>query len=235
MSWVAVAVGGAALVTGVYAADQQGDAAAAAAQQQGNAADQGIAERRRQFDALQQLLAPYADTGADALNAQRNLIGLNGPVRERRAISGLAASPTFTALRRQGEESILANASATGGLRGGNVQGALGQFAPALLSSLIQDRYAQLGGLTSIGQNAAAGVGNAGMNTGAGISDLLQQRGAAMAGGALAGGQASAQGASALANAVGLFGGAGGFRGLSGSAAQPGGGNWGWTGMDWAF
>jgi hypothetical protein len=29
--------------------------------------------------------------------------------------------------------------------------------------------------MTSIGQNAAAGVGNAGMQTGAGVSDLLQQ------------------------------------------------------------
>lgn len=235
MSWVAVAVGGAALVTGVYAADQQGDAAAAAAAQQGAAADQGIAERRRQFDALQSLLKPYVDTGTDALNAQRDLIGLNGTGAQRAAVGALQGSPTFQALRQQGEDSILANASATGGLRGGNVQGALGQFTPALLASLIQDQYANLGGLTSIGQNAAAGVGNAGMNTGAGIADLLQQRGAAMAGGALAGGQASAQTASALANAVGLFGGAGGFRGLSGTAAQPAGGNWGWTGMEWAF
>ncbi|WP_449405980.1 hypothetical protein [Massilia phosphatilytica] len=38
-------------------------------------------------------------------------------------------APRFQALQQQGNDAILANASATGGLRGGNVQGALGQFS----------------------------------------------------------------------------------------------------------
>jgi len=66
----------------------------------------------------------------------------------------------------------------------------LAQFRPQVLSSLIEQQYNRLGGLSSMGQNAAAGVGNAGMQTGNNISNLLQQQGAAQAGGALATGQA---------------------------------------------
>ncbi len=63
-------------------------------------------------------LSPYTTTGMEA---------------QQGAISGLEGSPIFQALARQGEDAILQNASATGGLRGGNVQGALGQFRPAAL------------------------------------------------------------------------------------------------------
>jgi hypothetical protein len=65
---------------------------------------------------------------------------------------------------------------ATGGLRGGNVQAALGQFQPQLLAQLIDQQYSRLGGLTSIGQNAAAGVGNAGMSTGNSITGCSANR-----------------------------------------------------------
>ena len=104
----------------------------------------------------------------------------------------------------QGNDNILSNASATGGLRGGNTQAALGQFAPALLSQLLQQQYANLGGLTSIGQSSAAGVGNAGMQTGSNIAQLLQQQGAATAGGQIAQGGVGASGLGSLLGLAGL-------------------------------
>ena len=51
------------------------------------------------------------------------------------------------------------------------------QFRPALLSQLIAEQYNRLGGLSSLGQNAAAGVGNAGLSTANGIGGALQQAG----------------------------------------------------------
>ena len=126
-------------------------------------------------------LTPYtsqATAGTDAMTAQQN------------AIAGLESSPIFQALVRQGEEGILQNASATGGLRGGNVQGALAQFRPAMLNQQIQQRFSQLGGITQLGQNSAAGVGNAGLGAAGNIAALLEQKGAAQAGGALAQGNA---------------------------------------------
>ena len=116
--------------------------------------------------------------------------GTGGADAQAATIAGLENSPIFQALVRQGEEGILQNASATGGLRGGNVQGALAQFRPAMLNQQIQQRFSQLGGITELGQNSAAGVGNAGLGVASNIGNLLQQGGAAQAGGALAQGKA---------------------------------------------
>lgn len=168
----------------------QSHAAGKAARAQGAAAQMGIDEQRRQFDALQELLKPYVQAGTPALQAQQNLIGLGGAGAQRQAIAGIQNSPMFAALAQQGEQGMLQNASATGGLRGGNLQGALAQFRPQMLNSLIDQQYNRLGGLTSLGQNAAAGVGNAGMQTGDNVANLIGQQGAASAGAQLARGQA---------------------------------------------
>jgi curli biogenesis system outer membrane secretion channel CsgG len=197
--WVAAAIVGSTVVSGVI----QSNAAKKAAGQQSAAAQLGIDEQRRQFDALQVLMKPYVGTGTTALGQQAALIGVSGPEAQQAAISALQQGPEFNALVRQGEESILQNAAATGGLRGGNVQGALAQFRPQVLSSLIEQQYNRLGGLSSMGQNAAVGVGNAGMQTGTNISNLLAQQGAAQAGGTLAAGQAWGNTIGSLAGGLG--------------------------------
>lgn len=170
----------------ITGAEQATRGAERAAETQAASAQAGIDEQRRQFDAIQKLLAPFVEGGTGAFGAQSNLIGLGGPEAQALAIKSLETSPEFMALMRQGEESILANASATGGLRGGNTQDALGQFRPALLSGLINQQFQRLGGLSGMGQASAAGVGAAGQQTGNAISNLLQQQGAATAGGQLA-------------------------------------------------
>lgn len=162
-----------------------------------------------------------ANTGS--LFAQQSLLGLNGNDSQQRAIDGIKGSAGFQSLLSQGENSIRQNASATGGLRGGNIQGALAQFSPALLAQTIQQQYSNLGGLTSMSQNAAAGVGNAGMQTGNNISNLYQQQGAAQAGAAIAGGRADAQAIGGISQGLGtIAGGFGsnfaGFGGFGGSA-----------------
>ena len=186
MSMMATAVIGSAVVGGVV----QSKAAKTAAAAQTQAADKGIREQRRQFDRVQRLLNPYVKAGGKGLRQQMALGGMSGRKEQRRAISAIERGAEFEELTRQGEEAILQNASATGGLRGGNTQGALAQFRPQVLSSLINQQYGRLGGLTSMGQNAAAGVGNAGMQTGANVANLYGQQGAAAAGSAMAQGQA---------------------------------------------
>jgi hypothetical protein len=170
----------------------QADAAGKAAETQSGAAAAGIAEQRRQFDAMRELLKPYTEAGVPALEAQQAFLGLQGPEAERAAIERISGGETFKALAGQGEEALLQQASATGGLRGGNIQAALGQFRPQLLSSLIEQQYSRLGGLTSMGQRSAAGVGAAGMETGVNVANLLGQQGTAQAGGQL--GEAKAYG-----------------------------------------
>jgi hypothetical protein len=201
-----IAVGGATLISGMA----QADAAEGAAAAQTGAAQAGIEEQRRQFDAVQKLLAPYVSAGAPALEAQQAFLGLKGPEAERAAIERIKGGETFQALAGQGEEALLQRASATGGLRGGNIQGALAQFRPALLSSLIDQQYGRLGGMTALGQQSAAGVGAAGQQTGVNVANLLGQQGAAQAGAEIAQGKAFGAIPAAISGGLGLFSGLGG-------------------------
>jgi len=210
MTWGFVAVGGATLVGGYMASQATKSAASDASDAQVAASNADIAQRQKQFEAVQALLKPYVDTGTSALGKQGDLTGINGNTAQQQAIDALKSSPYFTSMLKTGEDSILANASATGGLRGGNTQAALAQFSPSLLAQTIQQQYQNLGGLTSVGQNAAAGVGNAGMTTANGVGAALQQQGAAIAGGELAQGKANAALWNLPGQALGAFFGAGG-------------------------
>lgn len=210
---VAAAVGGAALVGGIYSSRKQGQAAGRAADAQSQAALAGIDEQARQFDQTKELLAPWVNAGQDASGQLWELAGLNGTRRQRLAIEGLQAGPEYTAALKAGENAILQNASATGGLRGGNTQGALAQFRPQLLADVINQRYARLGQISSNGLNAAGGLATVGQNSANATSNLLQQQGAAQAGGYLAQGNTYAGYANAITGAIGMYGGLGGFGG----------------------
>jgi hypothetical protein len=203
---------GAVIGSSIGGAIEGQESASQAANIQSASAQGGIDEQRRQFDAIQKLLQPYSQAGQGALGQQQALLGLSGAPAQQGAISALQGSPQYTAMLQQGENAMLQNASATGGLRGGNTQAALAQFRPALLAQTIQDQYARLGGLTSLGQNAAAGVGNAGMQTGANVANLMGQQGAAQAGGVLAQNQLgnAVQGGFGLLQSMGGFGRQGG-------------------------
>jgi len=226
-----IAVGGATLISGYM----QGEAAQDAASTQAAASEAGIAEQRRQFDIVQKLLKPYVEAGTGAieglepfaaagvpaLQAQQALLGLAGPEAQRQAIQQLSTSPQMQALVEQGENALLQRASATGGLRGGNVQAALAQFRPQLLSELIGQQYSRLGGLTALGQEttsnlarlgqaSAAGTGAASQESGANIASLLAQQGAAQAGAQIAQGKAFASIPAAISGGLGIFSGLGG-------------------------
>jgi hypothetical protein len=209
----ALVVGGSQLIGSSMQASAAGDAAAI----QSGAAEAGIAEQRRQFDAMRELLKPYtevgvpalaglqpyAQAGAPALEQQQALLGLRGPEAQQAAIAGIEGGAGYQSQVRAGEEALLQRASATGGLRGGNIQAALGQFRPQMLQQEIERQYGRLGGmadigrvtqqnLAQIGQSSAAGTGSAGLQTGTNVANLLSQQGAALAGGEL--GEAKAYG-----------------------------------------
>lgn len=180
---VTAVVGGSAAVLGAgatyYAADR-------AAKAQESAAEAGIAESQRRFEAMQRLFQPYIQAGATGLEGYQNLIGGRGAIAQDIAIQEIANSPEVLALTRQGEEGILQNAAATGGLRGGNTQGALADLRSRLLAGAVANRQGQFLNLAQLGQASAAGLGAGGMATGQNIAGLLGQAGAAEAGGWMA-------------------------------------------------
>ena len=187
---------------GAIGSNQQKKAAEGATAAQVQMGDKAIAEQSRQFDAFQKILQPYVQGGESALGGMLDILGIGpqGQQGQQTAIAGIENSPQFQALQQQGEGAILANASATGGLRGGNTQGALAQFRPSLLNNLINQRFQQFGNVASLGQASAAGVGNAGLQTGANIGNIYGNQGEAIGQGLLARGQANAAPFNALAS-----------------------------------
>jgi hypothetical protein len=207
----AAIVGGSSLLGGLV----QSNSAKQASKAQTQSAQQGIEEQRRQLEESRRILSPYvtagtdaigglrpyADAGVGALEQQQILLGLRGEEAQRSAIQALEQGGGFQAQVRQGEEALLQRGSATGGLRGGNIQAALAQFRPQMLQQAIEDQYGRLGGLTALGQTttqniaqlgqaSAAGQSAAGLQTGANIANLFGQQGAARAGSQIAQGQA---------------------------------------------
>lgn len=212
MAWflpVASAVLG--LGSSLLSASAQKNAGEQASTAQIEAADKGIAESRRQFGEIQTLLAPFVDAGTDAVTGQQDLIGLNGDPAQADAIQNIEQGAEFGELVRQGEEGILQNASATGGLRGGNTQHSLAQFRPQILSSLINQQFNRLGGIAGRGQASAAQQANLGQNTTANINNQFTQQGDASAQDALITGRANANLFGDITKTIGTFANSGAF------------------------
>jgi len=242
--FTALVVGGSAIV----GSSMQSKAAGKAADIQAGASEAGIEEQRRQFDIstglsqqavaeqrkqyeeFQKLLAPYIQSGTQALTGfgayqaaglgavptlqryaaagvpaleeQQAIAGLLGPERQAQAIAKIEQGAGYQQSVQAGEEAILQRASATGGLRGGNVQAALGQFRPALLQQAIESQYSRLGGLTALGGTTAQNLATSGQ----GATEFLTRAGQAAAAGTAAGGERSA---TAIGNLYGAQGQAG--------------------------
>lgn len=152
---------------------------------QHQAAMAGVDEQRRQFDTTRQDLMPWLNVGQEALGGQGDLLGLNGGGVQASAIEALRNSPLFQMIYGEGEEAILQNASATGGIRGGNTQRSLADFGGDTLARTIMMQLGQLGGLSGMGQQTGGALGNFGAQSAGNIGNLLGQAGAARAGGAL--------------------------------------------------
>ena len=171
----------------IFGNKSKANAANQAASQQMAAADKGVKEVNSGFDYIKNLIQPFIDSGKGALTAQNNILGINGG-DQNAEIQNLQNSPMFQALLKQGNDSILQNASATGGLRGGNTEAALSQFSPQLLNQFIQQRFQNLGGITDIGLTGAGQVGQASQAKSQAVANLYGQSGAAQAGGTIAAG-----------------------------------------------
>lgn len=190
MPAVAVVGAVASVAGGAMAASAQKKAAKRAAAAQVASDQMAIDEQRRQFDATRADLLPWQTAGKAALSNQGDLLGLNGAGVQQSSIDQLKNSPLYQSLFGNGQETILANAAATGGLRGGNTQSALANFGRDTLAGVIQQQVANLGAVSEQGQGAATQTGVFGANATNAISNLLQSQGQARAGAYLASGAA---------------------------------------------
>lgn len=138
-------------------------------------------------------LAPYTSAAT---------AGIGADAAQQGAIDQLRNSPLYESLFRNGENTLLANASATGGLRGGNTQGALANFGKDTLAQVIESQLTRLGGVSAQGQSAAAQTGAFGANSANAIGQALGDQGSAQAGAALARGAATASSVKDITGAI---------------------------------
>lgn len=132
-----------------------------------------IDEQQREYDLSRSDFMPWMTAGKTALGDIGDLLGINGADKAQAAIAALKDSPVYQSLFDNGQEAVLQNASATGGIRGGNTETGLADFGRDTLASVIQNQLANLGGLAGSGSNATGAVSALGAHTADNISSGL--------------------------------------------------------------
>ena len=117
-------------------------------------------------------MQPFQQAGQTALQQQLALSGALGPEAFQQAYQ---ESPQIQFLREQGEQGVMRNAAAMGGLGGGNVQKELSRFNQGLASQGLQQQIQNMSGLASQGQQASGTLAN--IATGLGSQQLQSQIG----------------------------------------------------------
>lgn len=153
---VAAAVGAVA-VAGVASSAMSANQAGKANASQQQAAQNQLQLAQQQYDTMQTQISPYLAAGQTGLTDYGDLLGANGNDAQSAAISGIKAGPQYQGLMQTGNENILANASATGGLRGSNTSNTLANTSISTLNGLITQRLAGYGQLMGGGLNAISG------------------------------------------------------------------------------
>jgi hypothetical protein len=153
---------------------------------------------------------PYMQAGTNALGGYQDLVGLSGNDPQAAAIAALKGSPGFTSLYDTGADTILQNATATGGLRGGNANMSLANFGSGLLGQLIQQQLGNYSGLIQGGAQATGNIGQLGAQNSQQASNNLIQQGQTQANGTIGANLTFMNGLSGALNGLGSSGAFGG-------------------------
>ena len=145
-----------------------------AAEASSDAADTSVAFQREALDYLKQSQQPLLEAQQFGLSGLMDYYGGN----QQGVVDAAMQSPYYTSMLAQGEEAVLRNAAATGGLRSGNAQQALATNSQNVLNSAIGQ---QLSGLQTLSGFQPNTTGIANMTSGIGSTLAQGQLGAAQA------------------------------------------------------
>jgi hypothetical protein len=179
-----------------------GQSAAAGIESSERLGQQSMAMQQEWMNYLKSQYEPYSAVATDALSAQVGLSGLGGDEAKQQMIQDIQKDPLYRAKLAAGDDAVLRNQSATGGLRSGNTQSALAVQNQGMLSTEIDNRYNLLAGLSGQGFQGQQAMSAYGGQT----IDQMSTTLGTMASGQIAAGAASAQRGSGLLG--GLIGGA---------------------------
>lgn len=103
---------------------------------------------------VQDLFQPFVGPGQKAFDIQAAQSGALGREDQQRAFQQFTSSPGQQFLQQRAERSLLRNASAIGGLGGGNIRQALQAQAIGLAQQDFGNQFNRLGAITDIGRSA---------------------------------------------------------------------------------
>lgn len=192
---------GGALVGG---AAMSSSAASKAAKAQQNAANQASQISKDQYAQTRADLAPYRDTGANALKRYADASGVNGADARTASFADFRADPGYEFQMSEGLRGVQGSAAAGSlGINGGGVLKALQRYGQGVADQGYNNYLERFKTLSSLGENAAAQTGNFGAQAAQQQGAFAMDAGAAKAGGYL--GQANAWNG-ALNNGLKIYG-----------------------------
>ncbi len=100
-------------------------------------------------------ISPFTTTGTNANNLMAALSGASGNPAQSAAFADFQTSPLVQFLQQQGEQGVLRNASALGGLGGGGIQKDLMRFNQGLASTELDKTFGRLDTLANRGFTGA--------------------------------------------------------------------------------
>jgi len=162
-------------------------------------------ESQRQFDLTREDFRPFTEAGAAAIGQQQALVGLSGVEAQQEALTALEVSPGQQFLRDRAQKNLVRNASAIGGLGGGNVRSALVQQGVGFAQQDIQNQFGRLGQIAGQGQAATTSQAQIGGNISQNLSNQALAAGQSRASGIAQQNQITQQTIGGLSNLFGQF------------------------------
>lgn len=194
---------------------------------------QAIDQFKNQGQIIDSRFLPFVTGGTAGFGQLTDLLGINGPEKQQAALGIIQNSPVLARMIDQGTEGVLQNASATGGLRGGNTERGLADFRADAFNQVLQDQLQRLSGVSTLGANAVNSSANFGADMASNIAALLSGQGQVKAGTILGKQQVDNNLSNQISSLISsiMMGGMGGGGGMSLAGAGAGAGSGGFAGM----
>jgi hypothetical protein len=123
----------------------------------GGKAGAGAAQSQQILSQQRNDLLPYTQAGYPTLQAQQDLLGLNGPDAAATAMGNFQQSPGYQFQLQQGLRAVDAGAAAKGMLRSGATIKGEETYGSGLADQDFSNYYNRLMGISTLGETAAAG------------------------------------------------------------------------------
>lgn len=207
------------VIGAITGSSKQAKAQKEAGDQMVGASNRATDVQKQMFDQMRQDQQPYMNAGTDALKSLMGGMGENGQFMQTYNGQDIYNDPSYQFRLNQGLDAVQSGAAATGGLLSGATQKALANYGQNFASQEYQNaynrfnadqtnKYNRLSNIVGLGQNAAAGVGNAGIQTGQAIANNTMAGANAQAAGTIGAGNRDAnnfQGLLGIANTAAKF------------------------------